>query len=236
MKCIFIEPAESERQYQEFERLGRLLKLPVPRCFLEVEVTQKGKTLAHFKQRSHSWNRNAYNELFSSFASLNCTDGTFEAGKLSLRDVTGTVQSGAYPMCLTPNQSAQGMYGYISTDTSDMGIVVGTGNAPESFDGYALGAAIAHGSGAGQLTKSLATVTKGYDAGSKTFTALYSRLFTNDSGGLITVAETGIYVYLNGGGNQRNTMICRDVLASPVGIAATAVLRVRYSIGLVYPA
>jgi len=73
-----------------------------------------------------------------------------------------------------------------------LGSVVGTGNAAVTINDYKLATAIAHGSGAGQLLYSACTVAIPSFTDT-TGTLIVSRLFTNSSGGTITVEEIGIY-------------------------------------------
>ena len=75
---------------------------------------------------------------------------------------------------------------------ASLGIVIGTDNTPVAIDDYAMGAQIAEGYGAGQmhhLANSIATsVVSPLNCG-----YLISRIIVNNSGGLITVRESGLY-------------------------------------------
>jgi hypothetical protein len=230
MNKIYIEPASSERDHRKLEALGRKLGIPVPMAFLEMEVTMPaGKTLTHFKQRSHSWTRIAYNAVFSALAAVFFNDVTFGAGKVSLKDNGGTVrsQAGFITMYTTG--------GYTGTAGSNInGIVVGTDATAESFEDYHLLAIVANGSGAGQLTYSASEpVVVTYDAPSKTLTATHVRYFNNNNAAAITIKEVGLTGdYTN---NEWRCLPTRDHIADVV-IPATGQLKVSYAISLVYPA
>jgi hypothetical protein len=100
MKCKYIESVESEKEYQELSKLGKKLGIPVPETFLEMKVTMpNGKVINHFKQRSHSWNRNAYNFFFGLMASRSQSDNSYGAGKLSFKDNTGALMYSATNDC-----------------------------------------------------------------------------------------------------------------------------------------
>jgi hypothetical protein len=94
-----------------------------------------------------------------------------------------------------------------SADTT-RGIIVGTSGTAVAYDQYAAQAAIAHGTGAGQLSYG-GTVHTGPTAG-PTSTHEMRRTFTNTSGGSITIQEVCLYI--------RNTsvnhtfMFARDVV------------------------
>ena len=247
---FYIEDPKLETKYRRFEKLGTELKLPVFKTFLEMEVRDKdGKTIHAHKQRSHSWNRNAYNFLFSQMAAYGLT-GTniFEAGAISLKWTTGSIY---------PNGSNWGLNkvagwdedinlndrstntGLLATaGSTDKGIIVGTNNFPESFDGYVLGAAIANGSGAGQMDYAQSDLhSVSYDAPTKTLTDTLIRYINNNSGANIGVNEVALYgrVKFNSAGTG-SIMFSRDLLASTVTVPNTGQLKVTYTIQLAYPA
>ena len=72
------------------------------------------------------------------------------------------------------------------------GPVVGTSAAAVTIDDTALGVLITDGAGAGQLTHGVVSITLGSAVGTEeSFTV--SRLFTNNSGGNITLEEVGLH-------------------------------------------
>ncbi len=247
---FYIEDPKLETKYRRFEKLGTELKLPVFKTFLEMEVLDRdGKTIHAHKQRSHSWNRNAYNFLFSQMAAYGLT-GTnlFEAGAISLKWTNGNIYPNSSGWAL--NQVAgldEGVNvndrstntGFLATaGATDKGIIVGTNNFPESFDGYVLGAPIGNGSGAGQMDyaqSDLHSIT--YDAPTKTFTDTLIRYINNNSGADIGVNEVALYgkVKFTSAGTG-TIMFSRDLLASTVTVPNTGQLKVTYTIQLAYPA
>ncbi len=127
-----------------------------------------------------------------------------------------------------------GLYGYYNAQTmrinssandDTFGVVVGTGTNSPAITNYQLASRILHGTSAGQLQHS--AVTFGAPAtltGQTTFIA--TRVFTNASGGSITVKEIGLVAEsLNI--NQASThglLIARDVVPDTVianGLALT---------------
>jgi len=76
-----------------------------------------------------------------------------------------------------------------------LGIVIGTSNTPVSVSDYAMGSQITQGIGSGQMDH-LATVINVSVVTDPNCDFLISRSFANNSGGLITVRESGIYIML----------------------------------------
>jgi len=71
------------------------------------------------------------------------------------------------------------------------GIIVGSSNAAESINDYNLGTQIAHGAGAGQIQYG-ANTTGSPTATSTTASFRITRVFTNTSGGNVTIEEIGL--------------------------------------------
>jgi hypothetical protein len=94
----------------------------------------------------------------------------------------------------------------ISAGDVSQGIVAGIGTNAVTLDDYALQTIIGHGAGAGQLQYSDCSVgAPGYTA--STITETITRVFTNASGGTITIKEIGIYGFSN-----RAYCIARDLV------------------------
>lgn len=249
----FIEDPKMEAKYQRLEKLGTELKIPTFRSFLTLEVLGKdGNSIYAHKQRSHSWNRNAYNFLFSQMSAVGLfpTNATFEAGVVSLKAYSGTTW---------PNVSGWGLNyaaGYdeetnlnavsssasaglmASAAVTEKGIMVGTGVGAEDFEGYVLDNPIVNGSGAGQMDiaqSNLHALT--YDVPSKTLTNTLVRYFNNNSSGEIVIGETGLYHRLKfKSAGVQTIMTCRDLLTPAVAVPNTGQLKVTYTIELIYPA
>jgi len=76
-----------------------------------------------------------------------------------------------------------------------MGIVIGTSNTPVAITDYRMGALIAQGFGAGQMDY-MAMVINASVVADPNCDFFMSRQMANNSGGLITVRESGIYVMM----------------------------------------
>jgi hypothetical protein len=112
---------------------------------------------------------------------------------------------------------------------SDRGITMGTDDTAVTITDYALGALIAAGAGAGQLSYGAQTIgSVGGSGSSRRFTI--TRTATNNSGGDITVKEIGLAVGTSdSGATTRNFLVTRDVLAAPVTMNDTDALAVVYT-------
>ena len=253
MKTFYTEPKASEREYQQLEKLGKKLGVPVPSCFLEMEVTlPDGQVTHHHKQRSHSWTRNMYNYLFTNTASKAMNDtGGFGAGLLSLEDTTTAVHhyaSLAYiaylgysgmgatnPDGIPADNGNIGLRATAGLDTS--GILVGTGTDAEDFEGCALATRILNGNVSGTLAyQTHNPPVETYDAPSKTISVLHVRFINNNSGADIDVNETAmVYLMIFPYNALPNIMMARDLLGAPVTVPNTGQLKVSYTINMVYP-
>lgn len=97
--------------------------------------------------------------------------------------------------------------------TDGYGLVVGTGTNAVDVTDYALQTQIDHGTGAGELQYSACTVAAPTFVGD-TAELIITRLFTNASGGTITVEEIGAYVYVSVDASilsSNNVCIVRDL-------------------------
>lgn len=247
----YTEDPKLERKYRNLERLGKELKIPTFRSFLTLEVfDSEGKPIHSQKQRSHSWNRNAYNYLFGHVAGygLNPISATFAAGVHSLKAVSGDIypNGSGWSLNKLPTLDQDDNLNTPSNDVgllaqagdSGKGIVVGTGTSAENFEGFALETPISNGSGAGQMDIAQSNNHSiSYDIPSLTLSDTLVRYFNNNSGDSIVIGETGLYIDLIGSSfGQKPFMISRDVLASTVTVPNTGQLKVTYTIELVYPA
>ena len=112
-----------------------------------------------------------------------------------------------------------------------LGPVVGTGSAAVAMTDYALGAQIAHGSGAGQLDHKATTFVAPATVGSSRSYEI-RRIFENLSGGSITINEVGLYIYNDGTTNT--FLMARDLVsggqAVPDNASATLVYTVQITV------
>ena len=226
---------KEEQQYQELKKLAQKLHVPIPEAFLELEVRDKdGNVIQRYRQRSHSWTRNAYNCMFSQLAGKAYDDSTFGPGKLSYKETGGSIRYTSY--CGGSDQPVDGIaQGYRAPAGYDTrGIMVGSGTNAESFEDYSLQTKIANGTGAGQL------VYVESEPHSKTYadTTMKNtlvRYFNNNSGGDISVNEVALVWHILGG-QSFDFLFSRDKLASTVTVPNTGQLKVTYTIQLTYPA
>ncbi len=243
MAYKYVEPKESEKEYRELAKLGLELGIPIPECFLEMEVTLHGKTLVHTKQRSHSWVRNAYNILFGQLTGKN-TDNTFGAGHVSFKATNGDMTFNNYSFVVgaISNYAPGSMESFdvaYRADTGNItsGIVVGSDNTPESFESFCLGATIGEGSGAGRLSYSahLPNV-RNYDAGTKTMSVAVARFMNNNSGNNITVREVAQIANILNYKYRKPFLVSRDLVTPEILIPNAGQLRVTYTYALTFPA
>jgi hypothetical protein len=218
-----------------------------PKVFLDLNVyNSNGQHILEYKRLSKTWVRNAYNvltmQLMGLPANINGTSA-YEAGKLMCKSTAGSLRGGTAWIGNGGWESSGSTIGNLDiAGDNTLGIVVGTGDGAESFEGYALQTIIAHGTGAGQLSyQAMANAVPSYNAGTKVFTAVHRRSFVNNSGNTITVKETGfIYglAYTASGSfpTWDKFLMSRDLLASPVNVTNGATLTVDYTFTLTYPA
>jgi len=104
----------------------------------------------------------------------------------NVKDTGGTLRSSS----IVPTQ----LFGWISQGAlgSSGGPLVGTSTAAESALDYCLGARITHGTGSGQLSHGATSLTEPVVSGTTSYFKV-ARIFTNNSGGSITINEIAIY-------------------------------------------
>lgn len=244
-----MDTPETEFKYQRLETLGKKLGIPLLCGHLDLQIIKNGMTVAHRKQRSHSWTRNAYNLIFCQLGSSNPTDAAFGSGLLSYRRTDGgiTRYTGSYGAWVTyidyynvetrENESV-GRGCRAAANDAGHGLVVGTSNTVEDFDHYNLQAPIANGLGAGQLSMiAQEAPVLSYDAGTKTLTDTMVRFMNNNSGGDITVREVGYICKMQTGTAYSMSLFLfsRDVLDPVVMIPDAGQIRIQYQISLAYP-
>jgi len=177
-----LDPRE-EAKFDELKGMFRDLKLPPPpEIFIGLQVHKDGELIFDDKQRGHSWTRNFYNYKCLIGTNAGYTNVNFGTGYLSGKNNEGSVISYLRNIEALTTGSVATTYG----------IVVGTSDTAFNVEQYALGALIAHGTGAGQLTYQASGFnSKAYAL--KVWTATSKRIFNNNSGGDITVKEIGLY-------------------------------------------
>jgi len=222
-----MHPIKTEDKYLEFEKLSRILQIPVPLAYIGVEVKDKdGNITECYQDRSHSWNRNFYNILYCFACYMASTDtSTFGAGHLNIKRYTGGISN------INNFSPEQILTAGIGND--DEGILIGTGNTAEDFEGYGLAAKIIHGTGAGQMSYQASPAgVPTYTSGTKTWDTVFERIFNNNSGGSIVVAEAALCAQ----GYSVEVMLSRDILSSAVTVADAGQLKITYTISMAFPA
>lgn len=238
---FIVDPREKE--YTELKNISRELKIPVIDSFITMSVNKDNNIIHEHTERSHSWVRNAYNQLLMQFSSIPqlVTDTTYEGGKLGMKDYSGTIATNTdcgYYLDYFDQNLTRGWLANSSVGTH--GIVVGTGDSAESFESYDLETRILEGSTSGKFSHNqMDAPIRTYDSMTDTWTIPWIRYFNNNSGGSITVKETGIIANLRYSGSydyQRiYCLLIRDVLSSPVAVADTAQLKVTYTLTIAVP-
>ena len=218
-----LNPIE-EKKYQDLKNKCMELRVPPPPdLFIGLQVhDEKGVLVFDDVQRGHSWVRNFWNNMTYWMQGQSFSDGLTGAGHLCLKQTSGS-------WCIS---SAGGVPWSVGTLGSVTGIVVGTSDTAFSVEQYALQAVIAHGTGAGQFSYAAQSAwANAYTAGAKTWKSTGTRIFNNNSGGSITVKETGIYM-----NNSMVVMAERSVLSPTVTVATGGQLTVTYEISMDFSA
>ena len=225
-----------EIKFAELREKCRELKVMTPpEVMISLKVTEKNKTIFEDVQRGHSWTRNFYNFMFS-IATNVCGDGgsSFGAGYISIKDTNGAIA--ALDTHLIYAHDA----GFGNTATTDLfGIVVGTGDTAFSTAQFKLATGISAGNSAGMFAhqEMVFNTPDTYNAGTKLWTATMTRVFNNNSGGAITVKESGLIwmgnIYSD---SNRYTLMERSVLSPTINVPDGAQLTVSYAISTSFAA
>jgi hypothetical protein len=220
--------SKEEEKFKRLRKMCHELKVPTPpEIMIGLKVHDHNGILTFDdKQRGHSWTRNFYNEMFHFIAGGAYTTNTWGAGYINHQYQTGGTPD-AQNGFGNPVLNCMGIIG-----NSTGGIIVGTGNTAFSADGYSLATKIVHGNGANQLAYSAqAAFASSYNAGTFIWTSTTYRIFNNNSGGSIVVAEVGLasqYAIYQ--------MHERSVLAPTVTVVNGAQLTVTYEISMDFTA
>jgi len=231
-----------EKKIRELKDKCRELGVPSPpEIFIGLHVHDRDGVLVFDDiQRGHSWNRNYYNMMFGygAGAYTNTEDSiNFGAGYITSRDSLATISSYAGRTVFGGGYAVG--HNYINNLAGDdsFGIQIGTGSTAFNANDYILATKILHGITSGKMSyQAMVASAIAYTAGTKTWASVISRIFNNNSGESITVAETGLMyegvLYGNGG----KFLIERSVLSPAVAVANGAQLTVTYSIEMDFSA
>ena len=143
---------------------------------------RNGKVLSQEEKKSRSflglWNKMIWTQM---------TGASYPA--LMVTDINGI----SWPLGV--GTSGNNFRMNAGVENAAMGIVIGTSNTPVAITDYRMGALIAQGFGAGQMDY-MAMVINASVVADPNCDFFVSRQMANNSGGLITVRESGIYVMM----------------------------------------
>jgi hypothetical protein len=176
------------------------------KAFIEWELRDpQGRIVKRGKQPVKSWVRAWIAHLYAAFGQAN----------INSNDTGGSSRLVDYAYPARMNASAG--------DTA-RGIVAGASDTPVTRDDYKLGSQISHGNASGQLMYSAMSWDSPVAYGTG-YLIRGIRVFTNNSGGDVTVKEIGCYASI---GNYYFCLI-RDVLSTPVTVPNGYSWTVRYN-------
>jgi hypothetical protein len=124
----------------------------------------------------------------------------------------------------------------LNRPTYPLGIVVGSGTSSNAYNMHNLAAPISNGSGTGQLVYGSLSVPTSFTTSSNEVYFIISQMFTNNSGGTITITEVGILLYLqstsatyNGSINHGNVLVWYDTLSSTISLTNGSSVTIYYT-------
>ncbi|MEM4819356.1 MAG: hypothetical protein QXQ91_03515 [Nanopusillaceae archaeon] len=195
------------------------------KTYIEIKIIDKdGKVVKEAKSEANSLVRNFIRALYGL---MTAAQASFNV--ITLTDITGAtfgypnLAAGGYPIFNVGAGSGETRFG----------IVVGSGTSPVSYTDFRLASLIPHGTGSGQLFYSnteyaLLTLPDG------THVISFTRTFTNQSPGDVTINEVGLGFHVTvPGPTSRYVLIERTVLSSPITLSPnqSAVIRYVFSVG-----
>jgi len=190
------------------------------RAFLAAEVKDvEGRTRFKLKQPSRSFLRNFARVLYGAMYD----DANEQVTEVVKWD--GSTRSFPYLYAVGEEFMATA----VGVGGLRRGIAVGNGTKEVAFGDYDLDSIIAHGTGAGQLY-----YNKGYlvlEEGSDYAVVKFVRSFDNQSGGIVTVTEVGLYIHHDHRNDREfRILVARDLLDPAITLAPGETLNVRYEI------
>ena len=187
----------------------------VPEVYIEVEVRDRsGKLVKKYRQPAKSWVRNFMTILYVA---------------LSYTSMNGTKQDGSSAYISINWNLSDTLRVNAPAGDDNYGILVGSGTKAFDINDYSLDNKIPHGTGSGQLLYGEVTIESIVDDGEKLYLRII-RVFSNNSGGSITVAEVGLASY----SSNTYLLIARDVLPTAISVPNGSTLTVRYIIQYQY--
>lgn len=170
-----------------------------------------GKVVARERRKSFSflkqWNQASY--LAVRFAAVT-----------NVKDVGGTLRT-----CAPHNDN---FLITVAAGNINLGIIVGTGDTAVTLEDFQLEARIPQGLAADQMEYAACTVPDSVVAAPSCY-FVASRVVTNNSGGIITVKEAGIYIRV---GDSAYACGLRDILTVPQAVPDGGSITIDWSIGV----
>lgn len=171
--------------------------------YVEYSLVKKdatGKILKNFSNPCQSLVANFLQGLYAySHGLVGGAEYGFTAPYTSNKDM---IKTSSVHFDLSTYYNFQGVAGNLA------GIAVGSGSSVPAATDIDIDTLIAHGSGVGQLVYGLQSCGAGVTIAGNNSTVIFSRTFTNSSGGVITVDEFVIFGFSAG----NRFLILRDVL------------------------
>lgn len=239
-----------ESDYEEMDRLGRKLGIPVPQLFLTVSATNPdGSQGDRYAERARTFNRNFWNLMFGGIVNSPTSAVAYSAGNLGVKWAGGypgnTVKSMnySYPDSATAYSTGAAPFSFFpaAAGNTSRGILVGTGNTAESFEGSTLIAMCAEGTGVNQMNYlAQQATTASYNAGAKVWASSSTRVMNNNSNSTVVIAEAGLMMYdpipQVGFGESWPMLFERSLLGATVSVLSGGQLTVTYSMQITFPA
>ena len=180
---------------------------------------RNGKVLSQKEEKSRSflglWNKMIWTQM---------TGASYPA--LMVTDINGN----SWPLGVGTSGNNFRMNG--GAENTNMGIVIGTGNTPVDVSDYRMSALIAQGFGVGQMDYMVMVINPSIVADPDCDFFL-SRQMANNSGGLITVRESGIYVMMERSLSPFTAAYgcgVRDVFATPQDVPDGGGITIEYTL------
>lgn len=180
---------------------------------------RNGKVLSQEERKSRSflglWNKMIWTQI---------TNASYPA--LMVKDINGS----DWPLGV--GTSGNNFRMNAGAENPNMGIVIGTSDTPVDVSDYRMGALIAQGFGAGQMDY-MAMVINASVVADPNCDFFMSRQMANNSGGLITVRESGIYVMMDRSLSPFWTAygcVVRDIFTTPQDVPDGGGITIEYTL------
>lgn len=230
MRHSKIQSVKHENElYDRGRTLSQRLKVPFPELLLHVDkIDRYGNRERVIDYHSRSIVRNWYNRFYHIFTGWNDASGVYGDGTLRCKRIDG-VSLTINPSIITGGNvegAGAGFRGNANDDSKS--ILIGTGNAVEAVDDYALAVLIDHGTAAGEMQYGATTFNEGWNAGGPYYWSEYERVFDNGSGGPITVEESGIAW-------NNAVLAARDYFGGGIAVADSEGIAINYEFRMTFP-